>query len=112
MGFRVTMSGGQIVLPVNGTYIVTDDRADVWPLIDQPDSGAWELTGYNTDIYNHTVYVDFFLQLVGQATEVTSFLPNSALSSPAAITTPPPITIPITTPAAITTPGLVTVPNG
>lgn len=106
------MSEGQAVLPTNGTFIVTDNHADRWPVVDQPDSGQWEVTGYNTDIYNHTVYLDFFLQLVGNATEVTTYYSNSALSSPAAVTTPVPITIaPITTPF-ITTPVPVTIPNG
>lgn len=81
LGWKLTMSGGQNLLPVNGTFIVTDDRADVWPVINQPDGGQWEVTGYNTDIYDHTVYLDFFLDLTGQAPAVTTFLPNAQLSS-------------------------------
>lgn len=112
------MSGGQAVLPTNGTFIVTDAHADIWPVINQPDSGQWEVTGYNTDIYDHTVYLDFFLDLVGQAVEVTTYMSNTSLSSPAPITTPPPITTPgfvttpepVTTPPPITTPGFVTTP--
>lgn len=105
------MSNGQAVLPTNGTFIVTDNQADVWPVIDQPDSGEWEVTAYNTDIYPHTVYLDFFLQVVGNATEVTTYYSNASLSSPSAITTPPPITVPaITTPEPITTPAPITIP--
>lgn len=83
MGFRLTMSGGQSVLPVNGTFIVTDDRADVWPVVNQPDGGQWEVTGYNTDIYDHTVYVDFFLDLIAGPATVTTFAANADLSAPA-----------------------------
>jgi len=112
MGWKLTMSKGNPVLPTNGTFIVTDNRADVWPVLNQPDSGAWEVTAYNTDIYAHSVELDFFLSLVGNEAQVTAFYANAALSSPAAITTPPPITIPSITTPAITTPGFVTVPNG
>lgn len=94
------MSKGQALLPTNGTFIVTDNDNDAWPVVNQPDSGQWELTGYNTDIYDHTVYLDFFLSLVGQAADVVTFASNASLSSPP----------PVTTPAVIATPPPVTVP--
>jgi hypothetical protein len=112
MGWKLTMSGGQAVLPTNGQYIITDDDKDVWTVVNQPDSGQWEVTGYNTDVYDHTVYLDFFLDLVGQSAGVTTFTSNEALSSPPAVTTPPFITVPAVTTPAITTPPLVTVPGG
>jgi hypothetical protein len=112
MGWRLTMSGGQSVLPINGTYIVTDRHADKWAVINQPDSGQWEVTGYNTDIFDHTVYLDFFLSLVGSIETVTTFASNAALSSPPSITTPIPVTIPLAAPPAITIPALVTAPGG
>lgn len=89
LGWKLTMSNGQAVLPTNGQYIITDDKADVWTVINQPDSGKWEVTAYNTDIYDHTVYLDFFLDLVGQAPTVTTFIPDAALSSP------PPLPVPV-----------------
>jgi hypothetical protein len=100
MGWKLTMSNGQSVLPINGQFIVTDNRADAWPVTSQPDSGQWEVTAYNTDVYPHTVYLDFFLTLVGQAPEVTTFVPNAALSSPPPVTTPPELVSPppVTTP--------------
>lgn len=106
------MSKGQALLPTNGTFIVTDDKADIWTVVNQPDGGQWEVTGYNTDIYPHTVYIDFFLSLVGQAPDVVTFAPNAALSSPppvttpAAIATPPPVTVPpfVTTPPPSSSP--------
>lgn len=100
------MSNGQALLPTNGTYIVTDDHADTWAVVNQPDSGQWEVTAYNTDIYQHTVYLDFFLDLVGQAPDVTTFASNASLSSPPPVTTP----AAIAAPPAITTPPFVTVP--
>lgn len=111
MGWKLTMSGGQAVLPTNGAFIVTDDHADTWTVINQPDGGFWEVTGYNTDIYAHTVYLDFFLDTVGSAPSVTTFFGNADLSSPTPITTPAFITTPqIAAPLAITTPAAVTTP--
>jgi len=66
MGWRLTMSGGNAVIPAGGGWIITDDDSDTWPLTGQPDSGAWELTGYNLGSYDHTVYLTFLLDLVGQ----------------------------------------------
>lgn len=57
MGFALTMAGNTVV-PINdGAYIVTDDEHISWQLTDLPDSGAWQLTAYNTDVFDHTVYV-------------------------------------------------------
>lgn len=82
MGWRLTMSGGNAVIPTGGGWIVTDDDSGTWSLTGMPDSGAWEITGYNTDIYDHTVYVDFLLDLVGQAPAAVPLASNSVLSSP------------------------------
>jgi len=87
MGWRLTMSGGNPVIPTGGGWIIADDEDATWNLTDQPDSGFWELTGYNTDIYPHTVYLDFLLDLVGETPTVISQIPSSALSSPAPVTT-------------------------
>ncbi|HUZ35229.1 MAG TPA: hypothetical protein VMV17_02770 [Streptosporangiaceae bacterium] len=66
-GWRLSMGGVQ-VLPTNlGSWIVTDDERDTWPVTGLPDSGAWQLAGYNTDIYDHTVYLTFMLDLPGGA---------------------------------------------
>lgn len=106
------MSGGQNLLPVNGTFIVVDNQADRWLVVNQPDSGQWEVTGYNTDIYDHTVYLDFFLDLIGQAAQLPQLMSNESLSSPSPVTSPPLVTVPPITTPFITTPPLVTVPSG
>lgn len=87
MGWRLTMSGGVAVIPTGGGWVITDNDSDTWPLTGQPDSGAWEVTGYNTDIYDHAVYVDFLLELVGSGTPPTVLTADAALSSPASAST-------------------------
>lgn len=64
MGFAITTRGINVIPTVAGTYIVTDDRHISWPLTDQPTSGDWEVSGYNTGVWPHTVYLDWLVDLV------------------------------------------------
>lgn len=64
MGFAITM-GGINVMPIQpNQYLVTDDQKISWPLANLPTSGAWELSGYNTDVWPHAVYVWFLVDQV------------------------------------------------
>lgn len=84
MGWALTIDG-QPVIPRNpGAFIVADARIQSWPLEGYPDQGQWQVTGYNTDIYDHAVYLDFLLELNGTTTAQPVQLPNEALSSPPA----------------------------
>lgn len=59
MGFRLT-SGGVAVLPkALGSWIVTEAEKGSWQVEGLHDSGKWEITGYNTGTFPHTVYVRF-----------------------------------------------------
>lgn len=120
MGWRLTMSGGQPVIPTGGGWIVADDQSGTWPVTGMPDGGFWEVTGYNTGAFNHTVYIDFLLDLLGTGTAQPALISSSDLSSPApstvaAVTAPQPVTVTsVTTPqpvtvTAVTTPQPVTV---
>lgn len=61
VGFQIGTGGNQ-VLPLNaGQFIVTDDEVITWDLEEQLDSGAWQLLGYNTGTYDHTIGVRFLL---------------------------------------------------
>ena len=82
MGWSLTVAG-QPVIPRNpGSFIVADNVARSWPLEGYPDQGQWQVTGYNTDIYPHTVYLDFLLELNGTTTPQPAQIPNDQLSSP------------------------------
>lgn len=111
-GWRISMSGGQILLPAGGGYIVADDDGDTWTVYNQPDSGAWEVTAYNIDIYPHTVYLDFGVTVPGSAVPPVSFIPSPALSQPQPVSVPSFLTVPPITVAPITVPLPVTVPSG
>ena len=59
MWFRIAATGSQII-PVNsGAWIVTDNEQIEWDVVGAIESGAFQLIGYNTGVYDHTVYVRF-----------------------------------------------------
>ena len=125
MGWQLTMSGGQVVIPTGGGWIVADDQYDTWPLTGFPDSGYWEVTGYNTGAYDHTVYLDFLLDLVTEAVTSPALvsIPAGGVTTPATIpvSTPgvsipvppvsvPPVSIPAVSVPPVSTPPPVSVP--
>jgi hypothetical protein len=75
VGFALTMAGNNVVPHDSGTWIVADNEVLDWPLYGMPDSGAWQLTAYNTGVYDHTIYVTFLLDLVGEADTMAPFAP-------------------------------------
>lgn len=83
MGWRLTQNNGVPVIPYGGGWIITDNAQAEWEVIGQPDNGAWEVTGYNTDTNPHTVYLDFLLDVPGRVQAPVTLLPNAVLSSPA-----------------------------
>lgn len=64
MGFYIALSGTQVIPYVPGNWLILDDDNLSWDFSDLPNSGAWELVGYNTGFYPHTVYVRFFVEPV------------------------------------------------
>lgn len=59
VGFRLTIAGIS-VLPVQGTdWIIGNGETIDWVTDGYPNSGAWQLTGYNTDVFDHTIYLRF-----------------------------------------------------
>lgn len=84
MGWALTVAGNPVIPRQQGAYFVTDNDADTWPLEGFPDQGQWQLTGYNTDIYDHTVYLTFLLDQISTQLAAPALMPNWALSRPAA----------------------------
>lgn len=67
MGWRLT-SGGAQVLPKNpGAFLVTAGESGSWIVENLHDSGKWEITGYNTGAFPHTVYLRFHASPVGKS---------------------------------------------
>lgn len=59
MGFRIGATGVSIVPASNTQWIVSDDEEILWDVANLIQSGAFQLIGYNTGIYPHTVFVRF-----------------------------------------------------
>lgn len=83
MGFQIGSSGQQII-PVNqGAFLVASDDSWSWDLDGMITSGAWQLLGYNTGIYDHAVFVRFLVSLVPLGQNTAPVEPTLAqLSSP------------------------------
>ncbi len=109
VGFSIGSAGTPVIPLQAGAWIVTDDEVIKWPLDGYWDSGSWEVFGYNTGTYDHTLYFTFRLDLVGSSSpSVTPALPSAALSSPVGTSTPQPaviggslVMLPVPVPAVI-----------
>lgn len=67
MGWQLTSAGAPVIPIQPGAYVVTDNQAATWPLAGYLDSGNWQVTAYNTGLYDHTLYLTFELDLPGAA---------------------------------------------
>jgi hypothetical protein len=79
LGWQLYYSGS-IVLPQNGLWVIADNESDKMELDELPTGGSWEFLGYNTGIYDHTVYLTFYMNPLTQAETTT--LEDLGLLSP------------------------------
>jgi hypothetical protein len=63
-GWRLTMGGVQVVPHLSDPWVIDDGHAGTFALDGYPDSGAWQVTGYNTGTHPHAIYFVFHLDLV------------------------------------------------
>lgn len=93
MGWALTSAGTPVIPIQPGAYVVTDNQSATWNLEGYLDSGNWQLTAYNTGLYDHTVYLTFLLDLPGVA-EVSPPPPTGSgvgvIGGGGTVTTPPP----------------------
>lgn len=67
MGWALTSAGTPVIPIQQGAYVVTDNQSATWELEGYLDSGNWQVTAYNTGLYDHTVYLTFQLDMPGTA---------------------------------------------
>ena len=67
MGWALAMGGVQVIPDDAGSFIIADDEYDTWQIEGLPDSGAWQLIGYNTGTFDHSVYLGFFTTPITQS---------------------------------------------
>lgn len=98
LGWALTSAGAPVIPIQRGTYIVTDNQADTWPLAGYLDSGNWAVTAYNTGVFPHTIYLTFLLDLIGTAEPLPAGLAGAGIGvigtagtvTPPASPSPPP----------------------
>jgi hypothetical protein len=57
VGLRIRHSS-QVVIPYSGTsWVVSDDEPIYWPVSGYPATDKWDVLGYNTGAYPHTIQV-------------------------------------------------------
>lgn len=67
--------GGVAVQPLPaGTYVVADGESHQWDMTGQPDSGAWQVKGYNTGANPHSVYLSFGVDLPARRVQLGKLL--------------------------------------
>jgi hypothetical protein len=76
MGWQLAMGGVQVLPTQSDTWVIGDGISGTFTLTNYPDSGAWQVKGYNTGAYPHSLYLTFHLDLTGSAR------PSPALVSP------------------------------
>lgn len=58
-GWQLSMGGVQVIPENSGQFIIADNEFDNIAVSGLPDTGAWQVRGYNTGSNNHTVYLYF-----------------------------------------------------
>lgn len=88
MGFFIGAGGSQYIPRTPGSFIIDNDKDIAWPIHNAINSGSWSITGYNTDLFAHTVYVTFHVNEIepyGRAFDrgigaSSAMIPHDALS--------------------------------
>lgn len=80
-GWRVLSSNTQVIPASAGAWMVTDAQSGTFDLPGLPDSGDWQVAGYNTGSFAHTVYVTFVAAVIEKPPGLITLHPNSVLSS-------------------------------
>lgn len=61
VGFRILHSQGVVIPYDSSKWIVADNEVVKWPIANFPTGSAWAITAYNTDVYDHTLYLRFLI---------------------------------------------------
>lgn len=72
VGWQLAMGGVQVVPAAGDKWVVDDGTAGTFYMDGYPDSGAWQLIGYNTGAYQHQVFLTFHLDLVVRKAPIPS----------------------------------------
>lgn len=77
MGWALTSAGAPVIPAQLGAWIIADNQAAEWDLDGYLDSGNWQVTAYNTGVYDHSLYLTFQLDLIPPAAPLSPPSPGS-----------------------------------
>lgn len=80
-GFRLSMGGVQVFPRNAGAFIIANGEQDTWPVKNVPDSGAWDITAYNTGNNPHLIFARFMVRIIRKAPAVPVLFANDLLAS-------------------------------
>lgn len=80
-GWRLTMGGVQVLPYGSDLWILANDEQATWLPTAAPDSGAWQVTGYNTGGYPHSVYLAFHLDPPAPPRPAVQLIPAALLGA-------------------------------
>ncbi|MGH7239406.1 MAG: hypothetical protein ACREHG_04980 [Candidatus Saccharimonadales bacterium] len=83
LGIQIAAAEMQVIPWNQGEWLVPNDVVMSWEPQDYADAGSWQLIGYNTGTYDHTVWVRFSVLPVGTSSGAATSTPidNSTLSN-------------------------------
>jgi hypothetical protein len=81
MGFQIASSRQQVIPWNAGQFIIANDEPLSFPSTNYPDSGDWQVIGFNTGVFNHSIWVRFALRPVTPAATPVVGISVSALST-------------------------------
>lgn len=70
VGFRILHSGDVVIPYDRSQWIIADNEVIKWELESYPVGRAWALRAYNTDAYDHTLYVRFLVNETQRSTDL------------------------------------------
>lgn len=72
MGWQLAMGGVQVLPTQSALWVVDDGTSGTFTLDGYPDSGSWQVIGYNTGAYPHSVFLTFHCNSVSRPAPVPS----------------------------------------
>lgn len=81
VGFFIGMAKVQMHPLPPGTWVIGDNTSGSWDVTDQPNTGLWQVIGYNTGSSSHTLEIKYHADLIESARPDMEALPDLALSN-------------------------------
>lgn len=80
MGWKLGMGGVQVLPTSSDPWVVDDGTSGTFMLDGYPDSGSWQVIGYNTGAFPHSVFITLHLDLPSKPVPAPVLIGGLALS--------------------------------